>query len=361
MKKFSRAVVALTVVVGLSACSGVKPAVNEKYLYFTNGAGDDRKFAQCIDGGTIGPWQGDDDIYVVSTALRNWNILEKGGDSDTPIVSGSKPGKDPVTGADMQSGPQVKVYLTADFYLNTDCGPGGKGKVKDPNDKTKEIDAPLLQFWNKTGARFEISDEDGKFRKDKWIEMLKNTLVPAENRGVQDGTRFYTADELDNNLNGAWGKLEKQMAPSFQKILTEKVGGDYFCGPGYAGGATVSWKYPVVNEDGSFTEKETSGSCPPVKITIDHIDFFDAKVAENRAAVYAAQLKAQAALIEAQSQVDVANKLKQAGDSAVLLRIKELETQLTIAQKQLEAAQACANNPNCTVVVGVDSVQVTNK
>lgn len=360
-KRIGSLLVVAAVGLSLTACSGVKPPVNEKYLYFKNGTGDSRTFQECVNGGTTGDWQADNDVFTVSTALRNWNILEKGGDSDVPIVSGSKPGKDPVTGADMQSGPQVKVYLTADFYLNTDCGVDGSGKVPDPKDPKKQIDAPLIQFWNKTGSRFEISDADGTFRKDKWIEMLQNTLVPAENRGVQDGTRFYTADELDNNLNGAWGKLEKQMAPSFQQILNEKVGGSYFCGPGYAGGEIVTWKEPVVREDGTFTEKDTSGACPPVKITIDHIDFFDTDVAKNRAAVYAAQLRAQAALIDAQSQVNVANELKKAGDPAILIRIKELETQLGIAQKQLESAQACASNPNCMVVVGVNSVQVSNK
>ncbi|MFU8876396.1 hypothetical protein [Micromonospora sp. SL4-19] len=43
------------------------------------------------------------------------------------------------------------------------------------------------------------------------------------------------------------------------------------------------------------------------------------------------------------------------------MRLKELETQLAIADKQLQSVQACSSNPNCTVVVGGPAVNVNAK
>jgi hypothetical protein len=297
------AALGIAVLAGLTGCS-TRPSPDEIYLYYMNGPIDTKDFAECVEPNARGPWQANNDVFTLPTSLRTWNIRPSGGDTDVPIKSSSKPGPDG------QPGPQVIVYATAEFYLNTNCE-GGK-------------DSPVVQFWEKTGRRYGVSNSDGEFSEEGWRTMLLNTLVPAEEKAIREVTRNYTADALDANMDGIWRKMEEELGNTFLAELRAKTGGDYFCGPTY---------------------NRASGECPPIRISITDVSFADQGIAEARAKVFKAEQEAKAALIAAQSQVDVANKLSQAGRDAGYVRLKELET-------QLEMAKACAANPNCTLIVG---------
>lgn len=335
----------LAFVVSGTACSTRAPS-DSIVLYYASGAGDDKAFQECIEPGKAGSYPVDDEVFYLPTSLRTWNIRPKGGDSDQPIRSGTKP-------AANQPGPEVVVWATADFYLNTDCT-GGKT-------------SPIVQFWENTGRRYGLSadGEDG-FQEDKWKTVLLNTLAPAQEKALREATRSYSADELDANLGGVWTQMERQMAPLFQQELRAKVGGDYFCGTGYQRGREVEWTEFVpdgVDDKGvaKVREEKRKGKCPPVRISITDVNFADAGIAAARAKVFQAEQDAKAALIAAQSQVDVANKLAAAGRDAGYVRLRELEIQLAIAEKNLEAAKACASNANCTLVLGTNGVNVNTK
>ncbi len=327
------------------ACATRAPS-DSIVLYYKSGVGDNKTFSECIQPGTNGANPIDDEIFYLPTSLRTWNMRTQGGDSDQPVRSGTRPKGD-------QPGPEVAIWTVADFYLNTDCAGGAN--------------SPIVRFWESTGRRYGVSKdgEDG-FNEKAWRSMLLNTLVAAQEKALRTLARAYDADALDANAGGIWSEIDRRMAPLFQAELRAKVGGDYFCGSGFNRGKDVEWTELVedgVDEAGlpKVREEKRKGKCPPVRITISDVSFADPGIAAARAKVFEAEQNAKAALIAAQSQVDVAAKLAQAGKDPGYVRLRELEVQLAIAQQQLEAAKVCSSNPNCTVVVGGAGVNVTTK
>lgn len=332
----------------LAACATRAPA-DSIVLYYQSGAGENREWAECIEPGQSGSYPVDDETFALPTSQRTWNIRPDGGDSNVPIRTGSRP--QPTLGSDgkptgaTQAGPEMLVWTTADFYLNTDCRAGR--------------DSPVVRFWENTGRRYGVSTdgEDG-FSADGWRAMLTNTLVPAQEKTVREQSRLYAADDLDANVNNVWLAVERQLGPEFNQQLRERMGGDYFCGTGYARGDEVAWK--EWEQDGTdaaglprFREVERRGTCPPVRITITDVGFADPKIADARAAVYAAEQEAKAKLTAAKAELDQANLLGQAASNDAYVRYKEVEA-------RLKAAEACRTNANCTVIIdGGGSVGVT--
>lgn len=322
-------VAALAVAATAAACS-TRAGYDEVILYYKAGTGDNRAFSSCITPGTAGDYPVDDEIYSIPTSVRTWNIRHEGGDTDRAIDSGTKPG------SDGQPGPHVLTYATADFFLNTDCTGGAN--------------SPLVKFWESLGRRYEISaDGESKFSIENFRKLMLNTIVPAEEKSLAEGTRFYSADDLDANAHGERGELERRMAPLFQAELRAKLGGDYFCGIGFDRGKPVTWKELVadgIDPDGKpkVKEVEETGPCPPVRISITDIDFADPKIAAGRAGVYAAEQERKRALIAAQTELDKANLLGQAAQNEAYLKYQQI-------QSQNAAAEACKANPNCTVII----------
>lgn len=343
-KKLTVAVVAT---LGLGALVGCALRVPTDYvvLHYSAGA-EDRKFVNCVEPGTSEDNPGNDDYFALPTSLRTWNISDQGGDTNVPITSGSRPsavldatGKP--TGA-TQPGPEVTVWGSVDFYLNTDCTGG--------------VNSPVVQFWERTGRRswkdghgVSVDSDGSGFSEDAWKVMLQNTLVVAEQAAVRQQTRLFSADDMDANVNDVLTIMARQLGPNFNVLLREKVGGDYFCGPGYVRGQEVEWTEYVadgVDANGltKFREERRRGRCPPVKVTITDVRFANGDVAKARADVFAAEQRAKAALVDAQSKADVAAKLHEAGDNPAYVELQRV-------QAQLAAAEACRANPNCTVII----------
>jgi hypothetical protein len=334
-------VAALTLLAALAACS-TRAEPDEIVLYYKSGAGDNRDFKECIQPGEAGSYPVDDVIYPLPTSLRTWNIRPEGGDSDAWIKSSTKPD------ASGTPGPDVGIYAKVEFYLNTDCG------ITD--DKPEgTASSPIVQFWERTGRRYKVAT-DGEFSEAGWVTMLKNTLIPAEEAALRGVTRDYSADALDADLGGTWDKVEAAAAQLLLTSLNESVGGNnYFCGPAYARGAEVTWTESKLDANGAVVTEEKKGTCPPVKIEITDINFADPKIAEARAAVFAAEQKAKADLIAAQAKVKEAALLAEANKTPGYLELEK-------AKLQLAAAQACASNPNCTLIVGSSTgVNITPK
>lgn len=300
---------------GMGACTTLSDA-DEIYLYYKDGSVEGKGFQECIPPNDGGPFPIDDHVYQLPTSLRTWNIQPAGGDTSTPVTAGSRPD------SNGQAGPQVHVWATIEFFLNTYCG-----------SDNKDASSPVVQFWEKTGRRYGVSD-DGGFNEEAWVKMLQNTLIPVLNKTVQQATRDYSADELDSDLNGAWRKVEQQMQTgddAFNTLLKDKVGGDYFCG---------------INFD------RTKADCPPVKVTITDVSYADPQLQAARTAVRVSAETAKQRLIEAQSKVDVAKKEAEArAANPDYTRLRELEVELEIARLQAQAAEKCAANPTCTVVI----------
>jgi hypothetical protein len=343
MNKIQRIVagaLALVAVAALAACSTRAPS-DSIVLYYSAGAGDDRAFVECIQPGQSGSYPVDDEIFALPTSLRTWNIRADGsGDSKDPIVSGTLPG------ADQQPGAEVAIFGTADFYINTDCA---KGK-----------DSPVVKFWESTGRRYGISaDGEEGFDQANFNKMLQNTLVTAEDKAFAEETRKYGADAMVANTANVWQTMERNLAPTFLRMLREKLGGDYFCGTGYAGGREVTWtewvpvtedeegSAPVLDAKGNptYREVEKTGTCPPVRISITDVRLARKDIADSRARVTAAENNAKADRIDAQAQADRARILEGVGNSPGYVRLQEIE-----AQKA--AAQACEKAPSCTVIIG---------
>lgn len=342
------ALAAVAVIATLGACSS-RAEPDEIGLYYTKGSVEGTKFQECVEPSTKGPGTVNDEIYWLPTSLRTWNIQPEGGDTATPITAGSRPD---ATG---QAGPQVHVWATTEFYLNSDC----------TDDAGKETTgAPIVLFWEKTGRRYGVTAADGDAG---WLKMLQNTLVPVLERTMQSVTRNFTADELDANIEDTWAKAEALMRDEFTVQLRGKVGGDYFCGPEYQRDKEVTWNQKTVKREpstdvaGGKTEKFTfgadepkSGTCPPVKVAISNVDYADKGLQDARAATRKAAEDAKKRLIEARAKVDESNILAKSASDPNYMRLKELETALAIAQ-------ACAANPNCTLVVGGNGTIVNTK
>lgn len=293
----------------------------------------------CIAPTTAGDWIADNDVFVLPTDKRTWNIAPSpDADQQDPIVSGTIPKVDPET-KERRPGPTVDVWLTTDFYLNWDCG---FDHAKSLNGQTGRADSPVVRFFDRTGRTAQVSSNSGDFDIDKWKSMLRTTLAKVELDVVQAETRKYDADDLDANIGDVYAQMEAAMGPAFQKALTAKMNGDYFCGVEFDGGKTVKWverSYDPVTK--KIVEAEKSGTCPPVRIDITNIDLHDKAIQEARTATYVAEQQAKAARVKAESDRAVA---KLAEDPNVL-RLKELENQRAIAE-------ACAQSSNCTMIQG---------
>jgi hypothetical protein len=305
----------------LAACSTRAPA-DEIVLYYKAGAGDNKKFDQCIEPGTKGPGPVDDQIFYLPTSVRTWKVEPGSGDFDGYFYIGSAP--DAKTG---QAGLQMKVRTTIDFYLNTYCG------EPDKDGAHKDATSPVVQFWEKTGRRYGVAtDGEGGFKVDKWKDVLKDTMHVVEEGILQEQGRKYDDDALDTNLNDIWATMEQDMSAKFNEQVRKKVGGDYFCGLEFV---------------------RTKPDCPPVFVDILGIDFADDGIQVARNDVYKAVKEGEADLARARAELEKANLLAQANRNPNYLEFAKLEAAKEIAQLNLEAAKACAANPNCTVIVGV--------
>jgi hypothetical protein len=307
----------LGLIASASACSTIAEPDN-LILQYTGGSLDGSKFKECIEPSKKGPGVVNDHNIYLPSSERSWAIRPDGsGDTAQAVEGGTK------QDAKGNQGPKVQVYATLRFYLNTNC-----------DDKAN---SPVVRWWESVGRRkgADVDPEKSPEEQQKdsgWTDMLKSTMVPKMEAAIRNSTPQFTADEVDNNLNGAYDKLAKAISDELGKEYGKP--GAWFCGVAFNRSLKVN----------------DPAACPPIDVTVTDGNYADADVAKARADVFAAEQTARAASIQAQSKVDTANKLKEAG--AAGLEVQQLQNELAIAQEQTKQAQACASNPNCTVIVG---------
>lgn len=308
MKRNTRkSLVAAALVSGLAltGCSTIADP-DKVGLYYNEGNSDGYQFGNCIEPGQTGDAEWNNSVVYLPTSLRTWNIAPQNGDSDQAVVASTKPEEG------QPSGVEVKVWTTTSFYLNTFCDQKG-GVIRD--------------FWEKIGRRYGADTEDG------WAKMLKQTLVPTLEKTTQAVTRLYSADALVGNIGDVRTEAQKKISETFTAELKRLVGGDFFCGP---------------------TFNRASNKCDPIEMIIRDVNYNDDGIQAARNEKQKAVELAAAKVAEAQGIVDAANKLG-------TLYQNKAWAELEKAKLQLQAIQACANNSNCSLFIGVDGSIITGK
>ena len=292
-----------TVLLGTAACAEIAEP-DQVGLYYAEGQIDGYKFDHCI-----GPGESDDALWNNSvvwlpTNLRTWNIAPEGGDSRTPITVASKPEPN------QPSGVQVNVWSQTNLMLNTNCSDGN---------------SVLVQWWEKLGRRYEADTETG------WRTMLLNTVVPALEKAERTVLRGYSADALVAGT--VLPEVQEKVSDEFALELKRLSGGEYFCGPTFTRG---------------------SNTCPPVEVVIKDVDYTDAGIQQARNEKQKAIEQAAALVAEAEGKVKAAAAQNELYQNTAWVELEK-------ARISLAAVQACAQNPNCTVVVGSSGTIVSTK
>lgn len=309
-KRLRATVTAGIVAMGLVALTGCSTVAEPDRvgLYYMEGPSDGYKFKECIEPGKTGSAEWNNSVVYLQTSLRTWNIAEQNGDTDKAVIVSTQPE------TNQPSGVQVKVWSTTSFYLNTFCDSDG---------------GVIRKFWENIGRRYG-ADQDGG-----WKLMLAQVLVPALEKATQDVVRGYTADALVGNVGGVRAEAQDKISAQFTAELKRLAGGDYFCGPSF---------------------NRSKSECPEIEMIIRDVDYADPGIQDARnakqkaielaaAKVAEAEGNAKAAVAQAQGEVDAAAKRG-------TLYENKAWVQLQLAQKQLEAIQACASSDKCTIIVG---------
>lgn len=289
----------------LTGCSTIADP-DKVGLYYNEGSSDGYQFGKCIEPGQTGDAEWNNSVVYLPTSLRTWNIAPQNGDSDQAVVASTKPEEG------QPSGVEVKVWTTTSFFLNTFCDQNG---------------GPVREFWEKIGRRYGADTEDG------WAKMLKQTLVPTLEKTTQAVTRLYSADALVGNIGDVRTDAQKKISEAFTSELKRLVGGDFFCGPSF---------------------NRASNKCDPIEMIIRDVNYNDEGIQAARNEKQKAVEIAAAKVAEAQGIVDAANKLGS-------LYQNKAWADLEKAKLQLQAIQACANNSNCSLFIGVDGSIITGK
>ncbi len=295
-----------TAVLG-SGCSTIADP-DKVGLYYMEGPSDGYKFEECIDPGKTGSAEWNNSVVYLPTSLRTWNIAPDGGDTGAAVVVSTQPEPN------QPSGVQVKVWSTTSFYLNTFCDKDG-GVVR--------------KFWENIGRRYGADTDGG------WRNMLVQVLIPALEKATQDVVRGYTADALVGNVGGVRADAQDKISALFTTELKRLAGGDYFCGPSF---------------------NRASKECPQIEMIIRDVDYADPGIQDARnakqkaielaaAKVAEAEGNAKAQVAQAQGELDAAHKRG-------TLYENKAWVQLQLAEKQLQAIQACAGSDKCTIVIG---------
>lgn len=308
MSKFRRlGVLALigTLLFGTAACAESAPP-DQIGLYFEKGPIEGYKFSRCIQPGDTG-WVVNDEIIMLPSSVRTWNIAPQGGDSSVPITVNSKPEEG------QPSGVAVNLWVQVTFTLNTDCD-GGEN-------------SPIVKFWNAVGRRYKANETDG------WAKMLQNTVVPALEASSRSIAKSYTADDMvAGTVREA---IQSEISALFQGEIDKVAGGAFFCSPFYD------------------PDSDSSEGCGEVSILVKDVDYSNPAIQAARDEKQAAIERATALVAEAQGKVEAAAKTGSLYDNPAWV-------ELELAKLELEKAKACAASPTCTIVLDGGSGVLVN-
>ncbi len=329
---------------GLAGCTAVAPP-DQIGLYYYQGSVEGNRFDHCFLPGQTDAEPINDYVVWLPTNTRYWRYaLDDKADVKAGIKVAGLPRKGETTGKN------VDVFSQTALNLNTNCG-------KDE----KAADSPLVQYWERTGRRFgagwggENSTDEGRNLKGEpgWDAMMVALVDVSLQAAIRDVAGKYDPDAMVGNAPGVRASMQAEIGRRFQENLNRAAGGpDYFCGPTFPRGKHAPW--PEIADDG-VTKIKKEGPCPPVEVTITNITG-DPAVQAATNEKFAARERATAALIGAQSLLDVRDKLATAlGDPNFVRYLLEQERtkQIQLAeQERTKQAEICAEKPGCVVRVG---------
>lgn len=293
----------------LVACSEIAPP-DQVGLYYDEGNIDGYHFDHCYKPGSTTDAEWNNSTVLLPNSLRTWNVAAKDGpgvDSTTPITVNAAP-------EDGQpSGVQVNLWTQTNFMLNTYCGADDK-----------DANSPLVQWWEKIGRRYQADTTNG------WSDMLGATVVTAEQTAARSVAREYTADVLVSGTKRE--EVQAKIADLFATEIKRLTGGEYYCSP---------------------TFDRNKPTCGAPEVQLKDVDYTNPAIQQARDEKQAAIEHATALVAAAQGQVDAANKIGSLYNNPNWVQLQQ-------AQLHLQEVQACAANPNCTVVISGSGDVITS-
>lgn len=211
------AILLLLVSVFAGACSSISNDANEVSLRYGNGWTEDKTFKGIVASGTNNSWQfgtgAGDDVYSYRTDQRtfvfegnqdNYNA-ERTRDCDQREVDS------PAVSFATKDGLTMSIEGLVTFTLNTQG--------------INEEDAGVLhEFHKRIGVKTKAWKCDG------WTSVLNTYFGDPLEKALDTAAKDYNARDLyfsKESQNEFAGKAVK----AFETLLTDLVGGNYFCGP----------------------------------------------------------------------------------------------------------------------------------
>lgn len=288
--------------------------VNKVGLHYTGGPIEGESFAGILPPGSGAKYLGVAD-HLVKLPIDQRSYTTCNADN----VDGDKcDGPDIV--AATKGGAEMRFRIGVSFKLNT-------------GDKT------VRRFYEQVCRKFNCDSGDG------WDKMLQVKFRGPIEQAIQQSVRGYTVDQLFAGIPGAGDpegedstailqRVQEDIAKDLKENINHFVGGDYFCGPDF--------------------DRAKPDECSEFQFQITDAVPVDESVRD----AFAANVSSRQAVITAQNNAD-AEVAEAEGTKRAQEALKGLYSDPTyIAYVKALAAEACAKNPHCTMIIGSDNTGV---
>lgn len=179
---------------------------NETCVVYTGGPFDAKKYQEILPPGSTNKTIGwGSTTYCYRNDQRSFIGSADPGADTTPVsVVGKGDGSEDAAG-------QLAVTLDYNLYFTLNTNPD-----------------VLKQFHEEIGRKTSAWTEEG------WNEMLRDYFRPQVTRAMQNAAGNYSYIDLYSNPT-VRAKYQADVVNLFKKSLTDVLGGDYFCKPGFTG------------------------------------------------------------------------------------------------------------------------------
>lgn len=307
---------ATVAIVGLGACANVSTEPDEVAIAYTGGPIEGTKFDQIVPPGSGVVWLGiSDSSFSYPTNGRDFTSSDDPSNRpDAPAVS-----------CTTSDGVPAKWGATAYFKLNVS--------------KTRSFHENVgLKFKAYNGGMYR--NPDGS-ESTGWDAMLGVQFRQQFESAIQRVCRSHSSDEIAKSAT-AFDKFNDEIAAGLKDNVNAALTDEYFCGTTFDG---------AIQENGE-------ANCPDFTVTVKGVIITDQNVLNGYAAQKTSELaqataenNGQAKIVEAQRAADA--QIAQAqGQADAAAKLAELYKDPNfIKNKQVEATLACAQNPNCVLVI----------
>lgn len=298
----------LVAVVLLFSAWGSVPS-NKIGLHYNGGPIEGQSFEKIIEPGSGQKFLGPADTLALLPIDQRSYVTCKGEDVNGDTCDG------PDIVAATKGGAEMRFRIGVSFKLNTG------------NDT-------LQQFYEQICRKFDCASGDG------WDEMLQVQFRGPIEQAVQQSVRNYTVDQLfagvnpDGQSTSILEDVQADIAADLKENINQFVGGDYFCGPGF--------------------DRSKPEVCPDFQFQITDAVPTD----DGVRAAFAENLASAQDVITARNQAD-AEVAEAEGKQRAQEALAGLYTDPAyVAYLNALAIQACADNSNCTLIVGGNNTGV---